>query len=338
MVSEGGNVLDPTEHNPDQMSTSKLQKRIVSALTILVLVAAYFISDDEKLTLDPALRSALPGQFVALSNGVVHYELAGPEDGPVVVLVHGFSVPYYVWDPTFEALTETGFRALRFDLYGRGYSDRPDVEYNLDLFTGQLQGLLGALDIDEPVSLVGLSFGGPIVARFANAHPEQISSLILIDPQVAPVSTGEIFPMNLPGVGEYIMAVYMAPSMLPKSQSKDFYRPERFPDWETKYRLQMEYKGFKRAILSTIRNMVEMDTLAEYQALGQAGLPVTLLWGREDATVSASDIQLLRGAIPQAEFHPVDEAGHLPHYEQAKVVNPLLIDFLRSAEARLLTP
>jgi len=314
------------------MNMSKRLKILTGILAIMVfvLVAAYFISDDEKLTLNNGTRSTLPGQFLALSNGVVHYELAGPEDAPVVVLVHGFSVPYYVWDPTFEALVEAGFRVLRYDLYGRGYSDRPDVAYSLDLFTGQLQGLLSALDLGEPVSLVGVSFGGPIVAMYTNEHPDQVSRLILIDPQVAPVSTGEIFPLNLPGVGEYIMAVYMAPSMLPKSQPQDFYQPERFPDWEEEYRLQMEYKGFKRAILSTIRNMVDMDALAEYEALGQAGLPVLLLWGREDATISAADIQLLRGAIPQAEFHPVEKAGHLPHYEQAGRVDPLLIDFLHN--------
>lgn len=312
------------------MNTSKLQKRIISALTILiiVLVSAYYISDDEKSTLNPETRSALPGEFVALSNGMVHYELDGPEDAPVVVLVHGFSVPYYVWDPTFEALTEAGFRTLRFDLYGRGYSDRPDIEYSLDLLTGQLQGLLSALEITEPVSLVGLSFGGPVVAKYANEHPGQVRDLILIDPQVAPVSTGEIFPLNLPGVGEYIMAVYMAPVMLPRSQPHDFYRPEHFPDWETKYRVQMEYKGFRRAILSTIRNMVEMDAMAEYEALDGQGLPVLLLWGREDETIGAADIELLRAAIPEAEFHPVEEAGHLPHYEQAGAVNPLLIEFL----------
>lgn len=315
-----------------------MRKRIFGTLAILgfVLGAVYFISDGEQSTLDPQVRSALPGQFVTLSNGVVHYELAGPEDAPLVVLVHGFSVPYYIWDPTFEALTEAGFRVLRYDLYGRGYSDRPNVEYTLDLFTGQLEQLLSALEMTEPASLVGLSFGGPIVAKYANGHPDQVRDLILVDPQIAPVSTGEIFPLNLPGVGEYIMAVYMAPSMLPTSQPKDFYRPERFPDWEAKYRAQMEYKGFKRAILSTIRNMVEMDALSEYEKLGQTEMPVLLLWGQEDATVSASDIESLQKAIPQAEFHPVEEAGHLPHYEQAGIVNPLLIEFLSRSKSRLL--
>jgi len=321
------------------MNVRKL-KIISGAVTILVfvMVAAYLISDDEKSTLDNEIRSALPGQFVALSNGVVHYELAGPEDAPTVVLVHGFSVPYYVWDPTFDALVEAGFRVLRYDLYGRGYSDRPEVEYTLDLFTGQLEKLLSALGIDQPVALVGLSFGGPIVARFSNGHPDQVRSLALIDPQVVPVSAGELFLLNVPLVGEYLTAVYLVPSMLPESQVNDFYRPERFPGWEEKYRVQMGYKGFRRAILSTIRHTVEVDAIAEYEALGQHGTPVLLIWGREDQTIAASDIELVRRAIPQVEFQPVEQAGHLPHYEQAGAVNPLLIEFLRHAEAQRLLP
>lgn len=307
-------------------------------MLMFVLVTAYLIADGEKSTLNNEVRSALPGQFVTLADGTVHSELVGPEDAPTVVLVHGFSVPYYVWDPTFEALVDEEFRVLRYDLYGRGYSDRPEVEYSLDLFTRQLEQLLSALDINEPVALVGLSFGGPIVARFANQHPGKVLSLSLIAPQVSPVSAAEIFPLNIPLVGEYLMTVYVAPSMLPGTQVNDFYKPERFPDWEEKYRLQMEYTGFRRAILSTIRNMVEINALAEYAALGKQGTPVMLVWGREDQTISASDIGMVRRAIPEVEFHPVDQAGHLPHYEQAEAVNPLLIEFLRSGEAQRLLP
>jgi pimeloyl-ACP methyl ester carboxylesterase len=304
------------------------------AILAFVFAAAYLLTDNEKKTLNDEVRAGLPGQFVQLSNGVTHYELAGPENASTVVLVHGFSVPYYVWDPTFDALVNAGFRVLRNDLYGRGYSDRPDVEYNLDLFTGQLEQLLAALDISEPVTLVGLSFGGQVVARFANQYPEQVRSLVFFDPQVATVSTGEIFPMNVPLVGEYFMAVYVAPVMLPKSQPKDFYHPERFPDWEDRYRVQMQYTGFKRAILSTIRNMVGMDALGEYKKLGSKGYPVTLFWGQEDQTVSSADIELLRSAIPDLAFHSVEKADHLAHYERPEVVNPILIEFLRRIEAQ----
>ena len=318
------------------MKVRKLLRTIAGTLAILmfILAVAYFIANTEKEPLNDEVRSGLPGQFVQLSNGVTHYQLNGREDAPTVVLVHGFSVPYYVWDPTFDALIDAGFRVLRYDLYGRGYSDRPDVEYNLDLFTEQLEQLLSALNIDKPLSLVGLSFGGPVVARFANQHPEQVRGLVFFDPQVAPVSTTDISPMNVPFVGEYFMAVYVAPVMLPRSQSDDFYQPERFPDWEDRYRVQMQYTGFKRAILSTIRNMVGMDALREYRKLESGNYPIALFWGQEDQTVSSADIALLREAIPELEFHSVEQAGHLAHYERPEVVNPILIEFLRKIEAQ----
>jgi pimeloyl-ACP methyl ester carboxylesterase len=298
------------------------------AIFVLLLLISYRLTDQEKITLSDTVRLALPGRFVKLPLGVVHYELAGPDNAPTVVLVHGFSVPYYIWDPTFEALTQAGFRVLRYDLYGRGFSDRPEKNYNLDLFVTQLEELLPALNIQDPVDLVGLSMGGPIVASFANHHPDQVRSLILIDPEVAPVSTQRIFPLNIPLVGEYLMMVYVAPVELPKTQSDDFYRPDRFPDWEAMYRVQLQYKGFRRAILSTIRLQPGMDSLAEFGAVGQQNLPALLIWGREDKTVSSADMQQLVKLIPGIEYHIIEEAGHIPQYERPEVVNPLLVEFL----------
>ena len=279
---------------------------------ILILLITYSLIDQEKITLNDTVRASLSGQFVNLPLGIVHYELAGPETAPTIVLVHGFSVPYYIWDPTFAALTQAGFRVLRYDLYGRGFSDRPEKDYNLDLYDSQLEELLPALNIQGPVDLVGLSMGGLIVASFANHYPDQVRSILLIDPEVAPVSIWQIFPLNLPLVGEYLMTVYVAPVQLPKSQSADFYRPDKFPDWEAMFRVQLQYTGFKRAILSSIRLMPGMDATAEYGAVGKLKLPALLIWGREDKTVSAADIQQIEELIPGIEYHPIEEAGHIP--------------------------
>jgi hypothetical protein len=114
---------------------------ILSAFLLLIL---YLYLDDEKISLNEQSRSKLGGNFIKLPRGVVHYEIAGPQNGSVVVLIHGFSVPQYVWDPTFDMLTSSGFRVLRYDLYGRGYSDRPECEYNLELYVEQLSQLLSA--------------------------------------------------------------------------------------------------------------------------------------------------------------------------------------------------
>jgi len=306
----------------------------VIAIIALLLVITYSLTDQEKITLSDTVRLTLPGQFVKLPLGVVHYELAGPDNAPTVVLVHGFSVPYYIWDPTFEALTQAGFRVLRYDLYGRGFSDRPEKTYDLDLFVAQLEELLPALDIQSPVDLVGLSMGGPIVASFANHHPDQVRSLILVDPEVASVSIQRIFPLNIPIFGEYFMTIYVTPVQLPKTLSDSFFRPEKFPDWEAKFRVQLQYKGFRRAILSTIRTMPGMDSLAEYAAVGRQNLPALLIWGREDRTVSAADMQQVVDLIPGIEYHIIDEAGHIPQYELPEVVNPILVEFLNGLKER----
>ncbi len=140
----------------------------------LLMAASYFILNPEKKALTPETRASLPGQFISLPDGVTHYALDGPQDGPLVVLVDGFSIPMFSWERNVPALTAAGFRVLTFDLYGRGYSDRPDGPYNLDLFVRQIDELLTALKIDRPVDLVGLSMGGYITAGFANRYPDRV--------------------------------------------------------------------------------------------------------------------------------------------------------------------
>ena len=298
----------------------------------MVLLAAYFIMDVEKINLSDEERLVLSDGFVELSNGVVYYEIAGSEGAPMVVLVHGFSVPSYVWDPTFKALVEAEFRVLRYDLYGRGFSDRPEVDYDYTLFIEQLEQLLIALEIKEPVSLVGLSYGGPIVAGFANRFPEKVNSLVFVAPQVSTVTASEIFPLNIPLIGEYLMAVYIEPVVLPKTQAGDFYRPEYFHNWEEMYLVQTQYKGFRKAILSSLRNMIGWEVASEYQAIGNQDFETALFWGQEDETIHAEDIGVIQKVISNIEFHLIEDAGHLVHYEKSADVNPLLIEFLRGAE------
>jgi pimeloyl-ACP methyl ester carboxylesterase len=94
----------------------------------------------------------------------------------------------------------------------------------------------------------------------------------------------------------------------------------------------MHYAGFKRALLSSMRSMVYVNNITEYETLGKRGYPVVLFWGREDQTIPIEDIQTLRGALPDHQFYPVDQAGHLPHFEKPEVVNLLLIELLTNVD------
>lgn len=129
-----------------------------------------------------------------------------------------------------------------------------------------------------------------------------------------------------------MMAVSGAPS-LPEAQLDDFYHPERFPDWPGKYRVQMQYMGFRRALLSTQRNFSRRNQRPDFEQVGRSGLPVLLIWGKEDEGVPVETSDLVRQMIPQAEYHEIEEAAHLPHYERPEVVNPILLEFLKRTTA-----
>ena len=300
----------------------------IIASIIIILAGLYLIFNVETQDLNQDSKKSATGEFILLPTGEVHYRLVGPDDAPLVVLVHGFSVPIYVWDPTLVALEEAGYRVLAYDLFGRGYSERLKGDYDIDLFTNQLDELLKALEIDGPVVVGGLSMGGPIAARFTRLNPEKVSGLILIAPEVIQTTPGDIFPLNVPLVGEYLMGAVMEPFVLPNLQAADFSHPEKFPDWVARYRVQLQYKGTGEALLSTIRNLTEHDPEEEYRALDKTGIPLLLIWGEEDQTIGWEQIEILSQLVPAIQVEIVPATGHLPHYEQPGIVNPVLIQFL----------
>ena len=285
---------------------------------------------DEIEELNDLTRQEASGSFISLSDGVTHYELSNPQQEQTVILVHGFSVPYFIFDPTFEFLTQAGVRTIRYDLFGRGFSDRPATRYNIELFVRQLGDLLDELQITQPVTLVGLSTGGPITAAFTARHPERVDKLVLIDPvgakslPYAPILRVAALPL----LGEALLGL-VGSGGLAQNIASDFFDRAFVEEFQSRYIVQMHYKGFKRAILSTIRNHMLDSFLIDYRRVGELNKPVLLFWGRNDTTVPFGHSNELCKAMPQLEFHVIEQCGHIPHYEKPEQFNPILLEFLR---------
>ena len=60
-----------------------------------------------------------------------------------------------------------------------------------------------------------------------------------------------------------------------------------------------------------------------------AGKPVLVVWGKADKDVPFEVSKEVLRAVPQAEFHSIDDAGHVPYYEHPEIVNPMLVSFLK---------
>lgn len=307
---------------------------IYGGIVFLLFVAApavvYVAFDPERLEIDDSVRRSAPGQFARLTDGYTHYEIGGPPGGQVVVLAAGATVPYYIWDPTFTALTAAAFRVLRYDYYGRGYSDRPDIPFTQDLYVRQLTELLEFLHISGPIDLAGLSFGGSVITTIADRHPARVRSLIYMDPAFRSPLT--LSPLeSMPRLWSFVTAI-MDERLWADGQLDDFLHPERFPGWPDRYRVQMQYRGFRRARLSDLSANAGFDQREEVQRVGRARRPVLVVWGRQDPNVPFEFSESLMQQMPFARLLAVEDAGHLPHWEQPDVVQPAVIEFLRGVQ------
>jgi pimeloyl-ACP methyl ester carboxylesterase len=307
--------------------------RVFFITLLFLLIAAIAIAyiwfrsaNIELASLDNIARENVPGSFIKLSDGITHYELSGPDTGKLVVLVHGFSVPYYIWDSTAPALIKEGFRVLRYDEFGRGYSDRPDKVYEASLYRRQLSELLAKLNIRSAYAVAGVSFGGAVITDFAINNPDLVSKIILVDP----VYPGTATPPYPESFVKYMMAIY--PEDRAKGQLGDLKYSERFPHWVDQYREQMKYKGFRAALASTLFHYAPQGTIkANYRALDALHKQVLLIWGKEDKTVDFRFSDSLR-LLLKTEFMPVVDAAHLPQMEKTALVNEKMISFLKNAE------
>lgn len=292
----------------------------LSGITTIILGFFYLRYNAEHKNLTADDRKTAGGQFIKLSAGYTHYQLGGPDSGKVIILIHGFSVPYFIWDGNYEYLTSHGFRVLRYDAYGRGFSDRPDIDYTKAIYMQQLYELVTALHLKTPANLIGVSFGGKVARDFAVSYPKLVNKLILIDPA---------YPSITPEAPE-VMAYYhelINPGKRASGQLEDFKYPQRHAGWVEKYKVQQQYHGFVNAVVSTMYHY-PVNGREETIALNHTHKPVMLIWGKEDHTVDYHYSDSVRNLL-KTEFLPVADAAHLPYLEHPELVNSKMLEFLR---------
>jgi len=106
------------------------------------------------------------------------YDLTGPADAPLVVLIHGLGLSRRLWDGHLGAFA--GFRVLAYDLYGHGESAPAAAEASLGVYARQIAGLLDHLGA-QSAHIVGFSIGGMINRRFAMDFPGRVASLVVLN-------------------------------------------------------------------------------------------------------------------------------------------------------------
>jgi pimeloyl-ACP methyl ester carboxylesterase len=315
-----------------------MAKALLWALGIAAafLAGTYWWAGKDLKVMDAAARAEAPGEFLQVTDGQLHYQTRGPEDANVVVMVHGFSTPGFIFEQNAEALIAAGFRVVQFDHFGRGWSDRPDGPYDEDFYDRELMNVLDGLGLVEPVGLVGLSMGGPIVMAFAGRHPERVSRVFLFVPAGLDVEGDDGVAaalVKLPVVGDWIWQVFGRGILLGDPQyDESALEPEnRLRGDVTR---QMDYRGYGKALLSTLRNFPMSHREILFSAVAQkTETPVMAVFGDEDQTVAIASAAELVALIPRAEVRIIDGGTHGLNYQRHEEVNPMLVEWFSSAVA-----
>ncbi|MAC82063.1 MAG: alpha/beta hydrolase [Rhodobacteraceae bacterium] len=278
---------------------------------ILALIAWPLLREATRQPMDAGARRGAEGDFAELSQGVTHYQWTGPLRGPVVVCIHGLTTPSFVWRAVARGLAGWGYRVLTYDLYGRGYSDRPKGRQDRTFFLTQLQDLLDHEGITEDITLCGYSMGGAIATAYAAQRPDRIRRLILL----APAGTGlHIGPMvrfirDTPVIGDWLMlAVFPDQHIRATEAERDL--PSSVHDIVDRQQEELSFRGFIPAVLSSLRGILSEDFESDHRALRDKGVPVIAIWGRDDTVVPLSAMGRLTEWSRDARQEVVDGAGH----------------------------
>jgi pimeloyl-ACP methyl ester carboxylesterase len=274
-----------------------------------------------------------------------HVAEHGPEDGPLVLLLHGF--PEFWWSCRHQlvALGDAGYRAVAPDLRGYGATDKPPRGYDAFTLASDVAALVRALGSHDAY-VVGHDWGGLLAWTTATLHPETVNRLAVLG-MPHPLRMGQALRRDH---AQRRMSSYMAFFQTPKVPEKRLQQGDLvtellakwggpgFPDAESdaRYREAMAIPGaahcaleyYRWAFRSRIRPSGQRFTTRLHAGVQ---VPVLQVHGALDGSLRPETAHG-SGAWAHAgySFHVLDEIGHFPHEEAPDLVNELLIEHARA--------
>jgi len=256
-----------------------------------------------------------------------HVAQAGPEDGPPVMLTHGWPQHWWIWRNVIPALAET-HRVHAWDLRGLGWSDpAPDGDYTKAAMADDLLAVMDALGVQR-AGLIGHDWGAFSGMLACLKAPERFTGLVACSvPHLWPrdrfnprrlVLLGYQAPLSMPFLGEWLMRRGFAKRLLKAGRGHGRWTHEElhaYADVMRQPQAAAATVGIYRQFLTK-----ELPGLARgAYAHERLTVPTRLLVGTEDVAVKGSS---LAGAnADDLEVHWIDGVGHfLPDEEPQHVV------------------
>jgi len=251
------------------------------------------------------------------------YREAGPPDGPVALLVHGFPQSSYMWHEAMPAIAAAGWRAVAPDLAGFGDSE-PDPPGTWERHVESLERLRRELGIERCVPVMH-DWGALIGLRWACEHPDAVRALAISSSGFFPDGKwhGMALALRTPEVGEQVLAG------LDRGGFGDVLRAssQAFTDTAIdEYWKALADERHRRGALELYRSG-DFEKLADYR-LADLDVPVLLVWGDSDEFAPLAGAHRFERELPDTELVVVEGTGHFVWDEAAQPCAEALTGFL----------
>jgi 3-oxoadipate enol-lactonase len=273
----------------------------------------------------PQSGQSLPDDFggrrVRAGGAELHVVERGA--GKPILLIHGFPLDHSMWNPQIERLAERA-RVIAPDLRGFGGSRSAGGAASIEQMADDLDALLTALAIDEPVVLCGLSMGGYVAFQFWRKHGSRLRGLILCDTRsVADTPEGAQARSKQAKTVLSEGSASLAAAMLPKLFAPSTF--ENQPNLVEEQR-QVILNGDRVGIAAALRAMAARPDVGDY--LPRIAIPALVIVGQHDAISPPDEMRSLAQAMPRAQFVMLPDCGHMSPLENPQAFHRAVETYL----------
>ena len=277
-------------------------------------------------------------QTIQTAPGLVFdVSVAGPADGPLVLMLHGFGVSRYFWSAQVEALGQAGYRTAAPNQRGYAAGARPDpadhASYRIDNLLADARAIAAAFGSSgRRFHLAGHDWGGSLAWQIADQTPDQLASLTLLS---RPHPRAFNAALALPDGEQKRRSAHHSRFLDPQAG------PDNLADDAKWLRTRLAANGVPpdkiRQHLSVIGNPEAMEAaLAWYRArgvrhepVGPTLVPTLYIWGEADDTVGRAAAEGTAACIAAPyQFAALPGIGHYPADQVPDQVNALMLALL----------
>ncbi len=289
-----------------------MDKIIVFILSIILLVSCNENTKTEE-------------GFLPIKGSNIHYKITG--EGEPILLLHGGFLNLDAWDYQITELTDNNYKVIRYSELGHGKTENGKEKLE---GVAVIDEFIKKKCNNEPISIVGLSWGGVLATDYTLKYPEKVKKLVLVSPGIngwdwfKKEETREKY--------KKLQAAYMAnDSLKVGALSFDYWiigAKREASEIDKVVREKLKKMIDDNISLNWGKSKSTLDTLSSIGRLGEIKKPTLIVSGEKDEVDILEIASIYEKGIKNSRREIISDVGHSLNVEKPKIFNKMILDFL----------